>query len=305
MRVEVVVVALVCAGCSTSVADSSDGGDASVDASRDAVADRLPTDQTAKPACSESKACEDPPPSQNAACIVSFDVQIVDLAGLPNTSERVFFCGTNLCTAPLPPDGQGKVHADLCIWFVEGALKYIGGPKYASFVSHAPDGVQSVVFPMTTLVPLPAQGADLPMNGGTVASNGVTLTLAANVALKTDPSESNDPDWHRFRAVEVPLAKAPPSIDPMLKLEVLWGLAPLNLAMSPPGTLSIPNTKSWPANATVELFINGADSYDANPPAPWGKWAAAGTAHVSPDGKNVVTDTGIAQLSMLGMRLKP
>jgi hypothetical protein len=94
----------------------------------------------------------------------------------------------------------------------------------------------------------------------------------------------------------------------MLKLEVLWGLAPVNAAISPAAQLTVPNTKGWMPNVAVEFFLNGVDTFDANPPAPYGKYGPIGTGKVSADGMTVSTDpgagNGIPMLGIVGIRLK-
>ena len=42
-----------------------------------------------------------------------------------------------------------------------------------------------------------------------------------------------------FRAAAMDLAKAPPGLDSSFGVKALWGLAPLNAMLSPPGTLTI------------------------------------------------------------------
>lgn len=278
------------AACSSSTPATGDGG------SKDATADKAPIDAYV-PACDQTKACDGDPP-MGAQCIVSFDTQLVDVGGAPITSEKLFLCGTNLCTAPIAPDAQGKIHSWVCAYFVQAAAKYLGGVAYASFAAAAPTG-SSVTMPALTLVALPATGADIPMNGGAVTSNMVTLTVAAS-AVTFDPTEPDDADLHRFRAVTVPLAKAPPGAPS--GVGVVWGLGPVNAALKPAAKLTVPNSAGWPANAAVKVYLNGVDAFDAVPPVPYGGWGAIGTAHVSADGMTISTDSGPGNgLPMIGM----
>lgn len=282
--------------CTTATPEMSiDGGrDGASDGRKDVLAP-----DTYAPACTEIKACTDPPPSMAAQCIVSFDAQVVDMMGAPIFGETLYFCGINICTPPVKSDAQGRVHIDICWWYVKGAVKYLGGVDYVSFAAQSP--LQTMVtFPAMTLIPLPKMGIDIPMGGGAITSNNVTLTLAANSAVKFDPSQPNDADLHRFRAVEIPLSKAPPGTPP--NVEVLWGIGPVNAALAPAAQLTMPNTQGWPANAAVEFYVNGADAFDPLPPYPYGGWGAIGIGHVSADGTTVSTDSGMGNgIPMLGI----
>lgn len=84
---------------------------------------------------------------------------------------------------------------------------------------------------------LPATGVDLPMGGGAVTSSNVTLTIAAS-PVTVDPTEPNDADLHRFRAAQVPTAKAP--LGTLVGVEVVFGLGPVNAALKPAAKLTVP-----------------------------------------------------------------
>lgn len=294
----VVVVSGLVVACGSLPATIDGGPDASP---TDGKADRAPVDVYV-PTCAEVKACDGPPPSVGADCVVSFDTTLVDMAGAPVTAEDVFLCGTNICTSALSPDAQGKVHELVCQYFVQGAAKYIGGIRYASFTAAVPAGPAVTVAPLT-LVPLPAMGVDIPLGGGDATSAGVTLTVATG-SVTFDPTEPDDADLHRFRAVQVPIGKAPPAIP--ANIEVVWGLGPVNAALKPAAKLTVPNTAAWPANATVLFTLNGVDAFDVSPPVPYASWGAIGVGHVSADGTTVSTDpgqgNGIPMLGMVGIR---
>jgi hypothetical protein len=130
-----------------------------------------------------------------------------------------------------------------------------------------------------TLTPLPQTGTPFTSTGD-MKSGNITLTFAQATTVKFDPSEPNDPELQKFRAVEVPLANAPPYFDSALKIEVLYGLGPVNAALTPAAKLTVPNTKMWAANAVVEFFLNGMDTFDAVVPAPYGKFGPIGTGKV-------------------------
>ncbi len=262
----------------------------------DAKKETSPQD-TYVPGCDITMKCDDPMPPPMSQCIVKFDTSLVDVNGGPITAEKVFFCGTNICTPPLTTDAQGKVSTFICTNFIRGAAKYLGETRFASFTSLAP--MQTMVtIPPLTLVALPAIGVDIPMGSGTVTSNMVSLTVSGTVTF--DPSELMDADLHRFRAVQVPVAKAPPGMPS--NIQVLWGLAPVNAALKPAAKLTVPNTLSWTANATVLFFLNGVDGFEMAPPVPYGSWTQIGIGHVDGAGTSISTDTGVGNgLPMIGM----
>ena len=176
--------------------------------------------------CTDTKACDPSTQATNSSCLVSVDATLLDLMAKPVATESVFICGTNLCTSPLAANAMGKVHGDVCLWFIKAAFKYLGGPNYVSFASTIPANMTAVSLPSVVLTPLPVAGADFPANGGDIVSNGVTLTAPAAAGVKFDSSESSDANWHKFRVAQVDLKNAPPFFDnTTLKLEVLWGLA--------------------------------------------------------------------------------
>jgi hypothetical protein len=295
------------AACSSTPSTPPAGNDAG-------LTDTKPTSDvqqadTYSPSCAEAKACDPSSQPTNGECLVSVDATLFDLGAKPITTESIYICGTNLCTSPLAADAMGKVHGDVCLWFVKPAFKYLGGPNFASFASAIPMNSPSVSLSSVVLTPLPTAGVDFPANGGDVSSNGATLTAPAAAGVKFDLSESSDPNWHKWRAVQVDLKNAPPFFDnTTLKLEVLWGLAPVNALITPSATLKVPNTQKWAANAAVEFFLNGCNNGASMPPAPYGGWGPIGTGHVSQDGTTVSTDpgmgNGIPMIGMVGIRLK-
>jgi hypothetical protein len=251
------------------------------------------------PGCDMTMACDGMKPDPMANCVVKFDTQLVDVAGAPITTEKLFLCGTNICTEPLVPDATGKISKYTCTWFIRGAAKYLGETRFASFTSLAPSVANVTIAPLT-LVPLPAMGVDIPTSG-TITSNMVSLTLAANTVVKFDPSEAMDADLHRFRAVQVPAGKFPPGTP--ANVEVVWGLAPVNASLVPSAQLTVPNVSNWPKGTVVQFYLNGVDGFDTTPPVPYGSWTQIGTGKVdNVSGTTVVTDTGVGNgLPMIGM----
>lgn len=241
----------------------------------------------------------------NATCVATVQATLVDASGAPVVGQDLLVCGDNLCSLPGPTDGQGVAQFSLCEQMVFPALKFLGGPSYVSFASSITQA--DTVFAPITLVPLPSTGAAIPAGGGTVTSGSVTLQVAAN-AVTFDPSQPTDANTQAFRAAQVDVAKVPASLPSSLVLAAIWGLAPVNATMSPPGTLTIPvpNGAGWAAGAKVDFYMNGVEP-EAGVAVPYGQWGPVGTGTVSQDGTTISTDTGsgngIPVLSMVGVRL--
>ena len=233
-----------------------------------------------------------------SVCTISADAQLVDTTGAPVAGQVLLLCGLNLCSLPVTTNVQGKAHFDLCLNMTSPALKYLGDANYVSFAVAMTQPVQT--FPPITLVPLPAQGTAFPSGAGSITSGPVTLQVGA--AVKLDPTQPNDPNSIEFRAGAMTPAQAPPGLDASLGVKALWGLAPLNAALSPPGALTIPNPDptDWTPGTQVDFVMNGLDE-NPNPPVPYGGWGSVGTGTVSQDGTTITTDADGGGLPILGL----
>jgi hypothetical protein len=227
----------------------------------------------------------------------------VDATGAPVAGQDLLVCGDNLCSLPGQTDSQGATTFFLCEQMVLPALKFLGGPTYVSFATAVTQ--QNTTFPPITVFPLPATGAAIPTTAGTVTSGPVTLAIAAG-AVTFDPSQATDANTQAFRAAQVDVTKVPAALPASLSLDVIWGLAPVNATLTPPGTLTIPNGPAWPAGSKVDFYMNGVEP-EPGVAVPYGAWGPVGTGTVSADGKTISTDpgtgNGIPVLSMVGARL--
>jgi hypothetical protein len=239
----------------------------------------------------------------NATCVETVQASLVDATGAPASGLTLLVCGDNLCSLPGKTDSQGATTFELCEQMVLPALKFIAGPGYVSFATAVTQ--QNVTFPPITVVPLPSAGAAFPTTAGQVTSGPVTLQVAAG-AVTFDPTQPNDASTQSFRAAQVDVAKVPAPLPSSLTLSAIWGLAPVNATLTPPGTLTIPNSPSWPAGSKVDFYMNGAEPI-AGAPVPYGAWGPVGTGTVSQDGTTISTDSGTGNglpvLSMVGVRL--
>jgi len=254
-----------------------------------------PPDAEASLPCSRGCPGSAPP---GAICALSADAQLVDTAGAPVAGEPLLLCGSNICSRPERTDAQGRAHFHLCLSMVEPALKFLGDGSYVSFAVAMTTPAQT--FPPVTVVPLPAQGSPFPNGAGSVRSGPVTLEIIAPPQF--DPTLPSGPDSVEFRAAAVTPLQAPPGLDPSFAIEALWGLAPVNARLAPPGTLTIPNPDplAWTAGARVDFVMNGLDE-SAKPAAPYGGWGVVGTGTVSAGGQTITTDTGLPILGLVGV----
>jgi hypothetical protein len=260
--------------------------------------------EAGEPVCTAASVCAPPgggPPPAAWQCVKTVDATVLDSGHNPVTGFAATTCGKNLCTSAVS-DGSGRLHFAVCEYMNMPAFKVEGGSKYISFATLL--SAEDAVVPPAVLARFPANGVAL-VSGMDASSGGVTLALPAGTAITIDPFLSTDEQM--FRAVTVPLADAPPSVDPTLGLEMLFGMAPLNARLVPSARLTFANTAHWPARAEVELFLHGVD-LAAGALAPYGGWAAIGTGHVSDDALTVSTDpgdgNGVGELSLVGVRLR-
>jgi hypothetical protein len=260
-------------------------------------------DVPSPPACTATSACIGTT-SGGGECVTTLDATLVDPAGNPVTGVPVFACGTNLCTEPSPTGSDGHVHLAPCVTIANPAIKVFDDPAWAPFAAGLQGPGPSFTVGKLTLAPLPAQGAVLATGSNT--SVGVTLGVPGTVKFDLEHTAAAT---QGFRAASVtPAWFAGTRLDPaMLGIAVVWGLAPLNTTLSPPATLTVPNTAMWPASAQVDFFLDGTDTTTATPIAPWGTWGMIGSGHVSADGATVSTDggagNGLAEVGLVGMRL--
>lgn len=235
-------------------------------------------------------------------CVRSVEAKVVDTDDKPIEGLTVSACG-GVCV-PATTAADGSVHLKAGYYFLDpGFILALGRSRYAGYVTLLPPATSDVVFPTPFRIPqLPDAGESFPASGaaGSVTSAGLTLTVSAQTKIDVDTITFEAPDDQAFRAVAVPLERGPAFLDASLGVELLYGVGPLETTFDPPAPLSLPNTKSWPAGAAVELLVHG---YLKNDPG-YGTMAKTATARVSADGARIVTDDGqgIPLLTWIGVR---
>ncbi|MCC6899557.1 MAG: hypothetical protein IT377_11315 [Polyangiaceae bacterium] len=264
--------------------------------------------------------CADGPgyPSSDAPHKVDeVNAKIVDVSGAPAEGVPVFICGTDVCAPPATTDAQGVVcqkdqTSGMClagtlpgVELKRPAFKYGDGTVYVEFAQLL--ATNTAKYDMgtatTAKLPDPSQGVALAAGAAATSSN-VTVTLAAGAKIEIDEVLYDSPELQKFRAVEIPMAKAPAAVDKAAGFEILVGTTPIDTHFCPHATLSVPNTAGWPAGTEVEFWLHGVSV--GQEWAPYGGWAKASGGKVSADGKSVVTSDGegIAVLGVFGIKKK-
>jgi hypothetical protein len=264
--------------------------------------------------CSEGPGFPSSAPQQPVAELTA---TILDLGGAPAANVGVQLCGLDLCINGSTTD-QGVVCSDKGTGFCTPGLtstdsfklpafKYGDGIGFVKFAQLLPAGTtkHNVGTVMTAKLPDVAQGVAL-TPGGSATSSGVVLTLAAGAKITIDELTFDTPELQKFRAAEVPIAKAPPAVDKSAGFEIIVGTTPINTELCPHGGLSVPNTAGWAADTEVEFWLHGVEASEDKLWAPYGGWAKVSGGKVSSDGKSVVTHDGegVPVLGVFGIKKK-
>lgn len=247
--------------------------------------------------------CQGDPDREGAVCVETLDVTLVDEEGEPIEGVTVFCCGTDICSAPIATDAEGKAHIEVNSYMLKPAFKVAGEGKYISFAAPLPEGETKAVFPPTTLVALPEEGVAFEIGTDqTLTSNDVTLEITSDTDVFIDELTLPDEEDQLFKAVQIPLDKAPPIGSPEGgSLDAMFGLAPLATTFDPPAKLSLPNPQGWPAGTKVRVFAHGVEIASEHAPyAGWGELEA--DAVVAEDGTSVVLEAGTPLLTTIGLR---
>lgn len=246
----------------------------------------------------------------------SLNGKVVDLDGNPAPKTVTTVCGLSLCIFG-STDDQGVVvtcdnQTSICspgiapnVDMKKPAFKYALGLNYAKFALLLPAGksVHDVGTQVTARFPDFSAGSDL-VAGQESSSAGVTVRLAAGTDIKFEPDFITSEE-KRFRAVEIPMAKAPEAVDKSLGFDGVVATTPVDTDFCPFADLSLPNNYGYAAGDDVEIWIHGVDPEEAW--APYGGWGKVSDAKVSSDGTRIetVAGQGIPMLGNFGIRKKP
>ena len=243
--------------------------------------------------------------------------KILDIDGKPVVGTLAQVCGIDVCVNGTTNDQGDIVTCDtgtppICGTGIKPnvdekrpAFKYGEGIDYVKFAYLLPTDTSDYAIGTMTTVALPAKSTGVALTPGSDASaGGITVSVPAGATVKIDKLTFTTPEDQNFRAIEVPIAKAPSAVDATLGFEMLIATTPLETRICPNAKLSVPNTPGWPAGTAVEFWLNGLDP--AEEWSAYAGWAKISAGTVSADGQSVVTDDaeGIPILGLFGIKKK-
>jgi len=140
--------------------------------------------------------------------------------------------------------------------------------------------------------------------GAEATVGNITLSVPAGAEIEVDILVFETEETQRFRAVDIPIAKAPAAADASLGFEMLVATTPVETHFCPHAKLTVPNTAGWPAGTEVEFWYHGIDPGEEW--APYAGWAKVSGGKVSADGTTISTNDGegIPELSVFGIKKK-
>ncbi|HET9933911.1 MAG TPA: hypothetical protein VFQ35_24575 [Polyangiaceae bacterium] len=240
-----------------------------------------------------------------AQALESVSATLLDADGEPVADEVFFVCGVDLCSPPARTGADGRVTVSPATPLVEKkpAAKFGEGiltPRFAVLLPR--ESVIDLGVVHTARLPALSTGAPL-VPGSEASSGGLTLMPSAGTQIKIDQLTYESAAEQAFRAVKVPLDRAPELIDASVGLEVVYGATPVETRFCPPAKLRIENTEGWTPNTDVEVLLHGVAIEEEF--APYGGWAKVSDARVSADGLSIeTTSPGLPVLGVIGLRRK-
>ena len=262
-------------------------------------------DAAAPPVMYDAKGCVMAPDwvAPQAVCVRTLSATVVDEMAKPISILVTTACGDGCSFGRT--DATGRTSMSVHRYMTKPALMLHGHSTYASYyVLLETEG--DVDKGMVMLPTMPAAGLPIPEDGlaHDVTAGDVTISLPAGGSVLIDKTELIEVPEQQFRSLPVPVAKAPPFVDPALKITVLYALTPFATKLDPGVALSVANTAMLPTGAAVEFFIQGTDVKDKF--GPFGRFNKMADGHVSADGTKITTDAGqsITELTWLGIRVK-
>jgi hypothetical protein len=245
----------------------------------------------------------DPPPT-GWECIKTLDAEILDaVSGAPVPNITIMACSGGLCINDVTK-ADGKVHLVPCHYMKEPAFKVFGFTELVPFSVPMRNPKDTFVYTKIPVTHLPSTGTPIKVGEAqTFTMAGLTLQTGTGPKNMVVDVFAPYPD---FRAVQIPDGKWAPELDGGHGLEVLFGVGPQNTTMDPPGKVTIPNVKAWPAGTVVEFWLHNFELL-TGVPVKMGEWWKVATGTVSGDGKTISTDAGqgLPMLSLFGVRKAP
>ena len=240
-----------------------------------------------------------------ALCVTSLTAAVKDLDGNAVPDLVTTACGSG-CTYG-KTDATGTTRMQVRRYMYKPALMLHGRSRWASYYSRF-DAAGDIDRGTLLLPVMPfGEGVVLPEGGaaGTVSFRDVTFSFAAGTEIKIERLELQEPDEQKFRAISIPLDKAPPFVAAAGgNFAAVYAMTPFATRIKPGASVTIANTAKLPANAAVELFQQATMLDDSH--GPFGGFSKVADAHVSADGATITTDEGqlVTEITWLGVRAK-
>jgi hypothetical protein len=250
-------------------------------------------------------ACVDPPDQQpdGGVCVSTVSGKLVDDKGAPLPDIVVSVCAAACYYGKSAADGSFKVTITSHLVLDEFTLLLHGRPNYACYYRKLPPLMGNTISFTTpiTMLPLPASGPAIAMNGSaqTITDGDLTLSLSAGTTVTIDFEDVTT----GAVGSELRVLKVDPTLLPLFSTppDALYLASPFDSRFSQPAALTFANSTGLPAGASVDVqLMGGLDSGTI----PAGNFTSAATAHVSADGKTITTDPGQGVLGLTAIALR-
>jgi hypothetical protein len=248
----------------------------------------------AQPKCDDTNA---------GVCPARVTGQVANDNGMAVDALTTSLCADQCFFGMTGSDGKFTIVADQHIVLANYAVEVHGRPTYTTYYTPLPaaNGLD-ITFSLPLLVGrLPDSGPEL-MAGTPATSNGVTVDIPAGTEVVFNVEDFGAPNGHQLRVL--PISDLAAGLYPFVgdpRPDALYACSPFEVSFGQKASLSFVNSAQIPAGTAVEIkslrgLVNGA------PPA--GGWQHAALAHVSADGRDIVTDPGegVTELTWLWLR---
>lgn len=261
-----------------------------------------------------ASACPAPGPAHEGPLATDMDgatAMLIDQNGQPAAGVACTVCGQNVCSQIATSGANGAVTVP-----VAPTTPPYDHPRFNT--GHTPGEYAKLTGKFTMMptqdfgtvrvirIPAFSQGAML-TPGQDATNSNVTLGIPAGAVVDFE-FDFVDVMNQRFVAAVVDItafnASELPQVPAALAIEVLVATGPFGTHICPAAKLTFPNVAGWPANAEVELYLNGNLTFAHY--APYGGWALLSEGVVSTDGMTVTTKDGmgVEMLGVFGVSLK-
>lgn len=246
------------------------------------------------PECTEPE----PPHMGEMATVSGITATYIDQDGNAAAGVQTTVCGTNICSTPVDSDANGDVAVDSAgipmftdPRFNAGHNAY-GYAKLSGLIPTKP----ATDFGTVRVIRMADFADGVVMAAGEAATHGgVTLDIPAGADVSHSLVDYPEESQRVLRGAVVDItgwaASEKPQVDAALGIEVLVVAMPLGTHVCPGAQMSFDNVNGWTAGTEVDIYINGAKTFQHY--APYGQWAKVSEGVVSDDEASVVTKEGM------------